>query len=219
MTRPPAKRRGPPVIGCLLLLGLVFCSHPSGAGTPSPALKLATASLTVASPATASPAGREDAFAVLAANIAHYRNVFEQGQAIIDHTQYANGAEVRMAMEDPKSAAARFRDYRQNFTPELDRSFLDAFKEADRNFTVHNEPQAVRDWVDDMSFMHDDLGRWVHVAVDYQSSINSQADLDDAAGQVRQDLAKAQADARAVRRGVETPSGQHQQHPSLPGPA
>jgi hypothetical protein len=61
-----------------------------------------------------------------------------------------------------------------------------------------DEPQAIRDWVDDMSFMQDDLSRWVHVAVDYQSS---QADVDAAAEAVRQDLAKAQADARAVQQG------------------
>jgi hypothetical protein len=49
--------------------------------------------------------------------------------------------------------------------------------------------------------MQDDLGKWVQVAVDYQISSKSQADLDAAAAKVRQDLAKAEADARAVRRG------------------
>ncbi|MGH3610352.1 MAG: hypothetical protein ACRDRD_20035, partial [Pseudonocardiaceae bacterium] len=65
-------------------------------------------------------------------------------------------------------------------------------------FTADNEPRAIRDWVDDMSFMRDDLSRWVHVAVDYHSS---QADVDAAAETVGQDLAKAQADARAVQQG------------------
>jgi hypothetical protein len=46
-------------------------------------------------------------------------------------------------------------------------SFLDAFRQADKHFTADNEPQAIRDWVDDMSFMHDDLSRWVHVAAHY----------------------------------------------------
>ncbi|MGH7745005.1 MAG: hypothetical protein ACREQ5_09430 [Candidatus Dormibacteria bacterium] len=192
------------MIGCLLFLGLVFCSQsasPFGALTSSPPINGTAASLMVASSATASPADREGAFAVLTANIAHYRNVFEQGQAIIDHTQYANGEEVRVAMEDPSSAAARFLDYRENSNPELDMTFLDAFRQADKGFTTHDEPQAIRDWVDDMSFMHDDLARWVHVAVDYQSSTKSQVDLDAAAATVRQDLAQAEADARAVERG------------------
>ncbi len=201
MTTPPAKRRGPPVTGCLLSLGLVFCSQsasPFGPVTSSPPINGAAASQTVASSATASPADREGAFAVLSANIAHYRSVFDQGQTIIDHTQYANGEEVRAAMEDPSSAAARFLDYRQNSNPERDMTFLDAFRQADRAFTAQDEPQAIRDWLDDMSFMHDDLARWVHVAVDFQSSTKSLADLDDAAATVRQDLAQAEADARAV---------------------
>jgi hypothetical protein len=81
-------------------------------------------------------------------------------------------------------------------------SFLDAFRQADKHFTADNEPQAIRDWVDDMSFMHDDLGRWLHVAVDYQSSTSTpQADLHTAAESVRQDLVKAEVDANAVQRG------------------
>ncbi|MBA2471344.1 MAG: hypothetical protein H0V41_03540 [Pseudonocardiales bacterium] len=206
MTTPSAKRGGLPVIGCLLFLSLVFCSQsasPFEAVTSSPPVDGVAASLTVVSSVTASPAD-QGAFAVLIASIAHYRKVFERGQAIIDHTQYTNGEEVRVAMEDPSSAAARFLNYRQNFNPELDMTFLDTFRQADKRFTAYNEPQAIRDWVDDMSFMHDDLVRWVHVAVDYQSSTKSQADLDDATATVRQDLVQAEADARAVHR-VETP--------------
>jgi hypothetical protein len=163
---------------------------------------VATASLAVATPVTVSPADRQAAFAVLAANVRHYRNVFEQGQAIIDHTQYGSGAKIRMAIKDPSSAAAWFQNYRQNSQPELDQSFLDAFRQADRHFTVDNEPRAMRHWVDDMTFLHEDLGRWVQVALGYyQTSTQSQTDLDDAAATVHQDLAKAQADAYAVRRG------------------
>jgi len=72
-----------------------------------------------------------------------------------------------MAMEVPNSVAARFRYYRENLNPERDMSFLDAFRQAGKHFTADNEPQAIRDWVDDMSFMHDDLSRWVHVAAHY----------------------------------------------------
>ena len=87
----------------------------------------------MALPATASPADRQAAFAVLTANIAHYRRIFEQGRAIIDHAQHANGEEGPGAMEDPNSAVARFRDYRKNSNPELDMSFLDAFRRADKH--------------------------------------------------------------------------------------
>jgi hypothetical protein len=72
-----------------------------------------------------------------------------------------------------------------------DIAWLDAFRRADKHFTADNEPQAIRDWVDDMSFMHDDLGRWVHVAVDYQlSTSTSRSDLDAAAETVHQDLGR-----------------------------
>ncbi len=191
--------------GCLLFLGLVFGSQsasPLGAVTPSTPTFDAAASLTVALPAPASPADREAAFAVLTANIAHYRSIFERGQAIIGQAQYANDEQGPVATQDPTSAAARFRDYRTNANPELDMSFLDAFRQADKHFTADDEPQAIRDWVDDMSFMHDDVRRWVHVAVDYQMSTStSQADLDAAAETVRQDLVNAEADASAVQQG------------------
>jgi hypothetical protein len=200
-----ANLRGRGRSALLLFLGLVFGSQPAspfGAVTPSTPTNDAAASLTVALPATASPADRQAAFAVLTTNIAHYRIVFERGQAIIGHARYAHREEGPGAMEDPTSAAARFRDYRNNSNPELDMSFLDAFRQADKHFTADNEPQAIRDWVDDMSFMHDDLSRWVHVAVDYQiSNSASRADLDTAAETVRQDLVEAEADASAVHRG------------------
>lgn len=185
----------------MLFLGLVFGSQlvsPFGAVTPSTPTNDTAASLTLALFPTASPADREAAFAVLTANIAHYRSIFEQSQVIIGLAQHANGEEAMVAMAEPTSVAARFQYYRKNSDPEFDTSFLDAFRQADRYFTADNEPQAIRDWVDDMSFMHDDLSRWMHVAVDYHSS---QTDVDAAAETVRQDLAKAQADARAVQQG------------------
>jgi hypothetical protein len=193
------------VTGCVLFVGLVFgsqCAFPFGAVTPSTPINDTAASLTVALPLTVSPADREAAVAVLTANIAHYRSIFAQGQAIIGHAQHANGEDALVTMEDPNSAAARFQYYRKNSNPEHDMSFLDAFRQADKPFTTDSEPQAIRDWVDDMSFMQDDLSRWVHVAVDYQSSTStSQADMDAAAETVRQDLAKAEADASAVQQG------------------
>ncbi|MGB9281912.1 MAG: hypothetical protein WCB57_17840 [Pseudonocardiaceae bacterium] len=182
----------------MLFLGLVFGSQLVplfGAATTSTPINDVAVSLTMTLPPTASPGDREAAFAVLTANIAHYRSIFEQGPAIIDEAQHANDEKSPVVMGHLNFAAARLRYYRG---PEPDMSFLDAFRQADQHFTADNEPQAIRDWVDDMSFMQDDSSRWVHVAVDYQSS---QADVDAAAETVRQDLAKAQADARAVQQG------------------
>ena len=157
VTTPPVKKRGVPVTGWLLFLGSVVGSLSASPWGAVP-LNGAAASLAVASPATASPIDREGAFRVLASNIAHYRSVFEQGQAIIGHTQYANGEEGLVAMEDPNSATARFRDYCQNLNPALDMTFLDAFRRADKAFTVRHETQAIRDWLDHMSFNARRLG-------------------------------------------------------------
>jgi hypothetical protein len=57
-------------------------ASPFGAVTLNTPINNAAASLTVALPATASPVDQKSAFAVLTANIAHYRSIFEQGQAM-----------------------------------------------------------------------------------------------------------------------------------------
>ncbi len=147
--------------------------------------------------AVASPADRAAA-AILTANIAHYRDEFQQGQNIVGTTQYADAWEGLAAMEDPTSAAARFRDYRQFPGPETDVSYMDAFRQADNHLTAANEPPVISDWMNDMGTMQTDLNKWVHVVVDYQIRNRSQTDLDAAAATVNEDLAKADADTQAV---------------------
>jgi hypothetical protein len=85
------------VTGCVLFLGLVFASQlvsPSGTVIPGMPINDTAASLKVALFPTASPADREAAFAVLTANIAHYRSIFEQGQALIGQAQHTTGEEA-----------------------------------------------------------------------------------------------------------------------------
>jgi len=174
---------------------------PAPVPAPIPAPALTSVAAPVQAPAPASPADREAAYAALSASIAHYKDVFRQGQAVVGNTQYATSWDGLAAMNDPGSAAAKLRDYRQNPDPERDLSYMDAFKAADSHFTADNEPQAISNWQDDMATMQSDLSQWVSVAVDYQIKNKSQANLDGAANQVNQDLAKADADANAVRRG------------------
>lgn len=172
---------------------------PAPAPTPAPASPSASVPAPKPVPAPVTPpADRAGAAAILAKSVAHYRAMFQQGQDIIGHTQYADGFAGLAAMDDPTSAAARFRDYRQNPGPERDLSSDDAFSRADAKFTAANEPQAISDWRDDMGTAQGDLSQWVLVAVDYQISQKSQADLDAAASKVEQDLTKADADVRAV---------------------
>ncbi|MFC0545716.1 hypothetical protein [Kutzneria chonburiensis] len=90
-----------------------------------------TTTATSAAPPVASAQDRAAAVAILTANAQHYRDMFHQGQAIIGHTQYADAFAGLAAMDDPNSAAARFRDYWQNPGPERDLSCDDAFGQAD----------------------------------------------------------------------------------------
>ena len=92
--------------------------------------------------------------------------------------QYADAMAGIAAMDDPTSAAARFRAYRQNTGPERDITLMDAFSQGDAHFAGDNEPQAISDWQNDMFTMTFDLNQWVEVAVSYQISEKSQADLD-----------------------------------------
>jgi hypothetical protein len=178
----------PLVVAGVAALGvLTACGSPSSA---APAVSAAADGHTAAAAA-----------AILMASDKHYRDEFHQGQAIIGHTQYADGAAGMAAMDDPTSAAARFRDYRQNPGPERDLSGDDAFKQADANFTADTEPQAIRDWQNDLTPLTSDLIGWVLAAADYQIQGKTQADLDAAAAKVEQDLGKLDADAAAVGKG------------------
>jgi hypothetical protein len=152
-------------------------------------------------PTVASQADRAAAAKILSDNVNHYRQVFHQGQAIIGHTQYPDAYAGLDAMNDPDSAAARFRDYRQSPDPVNDLSYQSAFAQADEHFTADNEPQEISKWRDDMGTMSGDLYQWVNVAVSYKISGKTQADLDAAATKVEQDLDRALTDVRAIAGG------------------
>ncbi|MDT7685073.1 MAG: hypothetical protein QOG57_5383 [Pseudonocardiales bacterium] len=124
-----------------------------------------------------------------------------QGQQIIGNTQYLDGMTGLAAMEDPGSAAARFRDWRQSSDAERDLSYLASFTDADHNFTAETEPQAIGGWRDDMGQVQSDITQWISVATNYQISTTTQADLDEAAATVQADIDKAMSDAKSVQRG------------------
>jgi hypothetical protein len=133
--------------------------------------------------------------AILLASIGHYAAELDQGVRILGSQPYPNASAGLTAMDNPTSAAARFRDYRQHPNPESDLSFLQAFSKADHYFTAANEPTAISDWRDDMNQAQSDLAQWVTIGVDWQISEASTAKLHAAASKVRTDLAKARADA------------------------
>lgn len=199
--------------GCLTLLAVIIVVvlvNVFGGGSPQS--KAAASSSVPASPGTgallaptshtlAPVADRNAAYTILTASVAHYRQVFAQGRQVIGTTQYPDGQTGLAAMDDPTSAAARFRDWRASTKIEQDLSSQTAFAQADKNFTADNEPPSISTWQDDMGNLSSDIIKWVDVATSYQISSASQADLDQAAAKVTADLTKANADAAAVQDG------------------
>ena len=138
--------------------------------------------------------------AILSASVAHYAKLLRQGMTILGNTPYPDATAGLAAMNDPKSAAARFRDYRKHPGPETDTSSEDAFGRADRFFTADNEPKAMTTWREDMLQAQSDLSIWVNVAVDWQIRSKSTAQLRAAENKVLHDLQSARRDIAAIRR-------------------
>lgn len=135
---------------------------------------------------------------ILMASVAHYQHLLELGKAALGSTQYTSGTAGLAAFGDPNSAASRFRDYRKMSNAERDLSFLTAFKKADDYYTAANEPNSIGSWRDDMSTATSSLNEWVSIAVGWQISGQTTAELNVAEAKFNRDVSKAQADISAV---------------------
>jgi len=176
----------------LLLLFTVACGA-------SPATSSTSPGTSITSPATAIATAQ--VAAILSASDQHYLSMFTTGTTALGTTQYPDGSAGVAAFNDPQSAASRFRDWRQSSKAEQDLSFMDAFKQADAFYTADNEPPAMASWRDDMNQAQADLIGWVQVAVKWQISQASSADLGAAAKTFTNDMTTAQKDATAVTGG------------------
>ena len=76
-----------------------------------------------------------------------------------------------------------------------------AFKKADAFYTAANEPDSIGTWRDDMGTATSDLDEWINLAVGWQISEHTTAQLNADEAKVTRDLAKAQADVAAVLAG------------------
>jgi len=128
---------------------------------------------------------------VLTASVRHYAHVLALGQQAVGKVQYANANLGLQAMSNPNSAAAKFRDFRTEWNPGDDLSFIAAFNKADKNFTWSNEPPAITTWRDDMSNVSSDLGNWASVAAEWQIRSKTTAQLGAALAAFKADEAKA----------------------------
>jgi hypothetical protein len=140
------------------------------------------------SSAPISDADRAKVVAILSDNNKHYADIFKQGQDILGTQQYPDGQAGLNAMEDPNSAASKFREYQKSPNPCGDFTSNDAFKKADAYYNANNETNGIRSWQNDSSPLSSDLCQWVHKAVDWQISSITTAQLKTYTDKVTQDL-------------------------------
>ena len=145
-----------------------------------------------------SAAAKQKIRSILTASVDHYENLLRLGKAALAGERYPDSTAGLAAFADPASGASRFRDYRTGANPENDLSLLDAFKKADSYFAAANEPDAISNWRDDMSEAQSRLIQWVQVAVDWQISSASNAQLAAAEQSFLNGLAKARRDIDQV---------------------
>jgi len=178
-------------------LALTRSCSPAGAGCPSGHWSGAE-TLALPKVPVITAADKEKIGAILTASVTHYQHLLALGQQALGGVQYANATAGLNAFNDPNSAASRFSAYRKNPNPESDLSFLAAFKKADNFYTAANEPDSISTWRDDMGTATSDLNEWVNLAVGWQIREKTTAQLQAAADKVTRDLARAQADVKAV---------------------
>jgi hypothetical protein len=168
---------------------------PAGPGCPG-GRWAGSSTLALAKVPIISAATKKKIRGILMASINHYAALLAEGERILGSTQYANATAGLDAFSDPDSAASRFSAYRKSPNPENDLSFTSAFEKADRYFTAANEPHAISDWRDEMIQAQGNLAHWVTDAVSWQIKEISTSKLEADASTVRNDLARAEIDAR-----------------------
>lgn len=149
--------------------------------------------------------------AALQANIDHYAQLLAAGKAALGTTPYTDANAGLAAFNDPNSAAAKFRDWRAQSKAEQDVSYLQAFKQANDIFLAvmgsssgpvtqweNDTSTALTNWQDDAGTAQADLAGWVQVAVSWQVSSKTDADLATAEQKVNSDLSKARQDLQQL---------------------
>ena len=180
-------------------------ARPSARPSPTPTHAPTPIPPTVSprAPATAvhlTAAQKDQVQAILQGSIDHYDRAFADGRAVLGTTRYADGFAGVAAMDDPNSAAARFRDWRGTSKVEQDvQTYLDAFSRADKFYTAETEPTAaISAWSDDMAALQGAISQWINVAVDWQINTKTDADLHAAADKVSASKTAAGADVATV---------------------
>jgi hypothetical protein len=131
---------------------------------------------------------------ILSASLAHYKTHLANGKAALGTERYADAFEGLAALSDPSSGAYKFSHWRTSSKAEYDVSYLDEFSKADDFYNGNNEPSAIVDWRDDMGDLQMAISDWVDVAVAWQISEKTSAELAAAESTVQSAFAKVQKD-------------------------
>lgn len=193
------------VLVALFIIGSIAGSpkKTDASATPSPTAPqpVTTATGSYPTPAvTVAPAAvRQAAARALLANDAHFRQDLAQATAILlSEPPYSDANAGLAAMNDPTSAASRYRDWRKASGVETDTSYQDAANRAGAGFTADDEPQALGDWRNKVSDAWAALLHYVQTGASYQAGERTRGDLDAERSQVTALLDEADTLARQV---------------------
>ena len=185
------------IAGVVTVMAVGGCGT-TGAGPAAKASPSASAATPTPSPAKLSAAQKAAVQKILGDSVAHYSGLLTAGEQALGTTQYVDAGAGLAAFNDPNSAASRFSNWRTGSKPEQDISSDAAFSQAVQNYSAENQPDAISSWQADMIGAEADLNAWIRIAVEWQISGATSAQLAAADQKVRADLQTALQDLAAT---------------------
>ncbi len=136
--------------------------------------------------------------ATLVASTDYYSQLFAIGKNTLGSTQYPNATAGLSALQDQNSAASKFGAFRTNTCLKNDPSAnaMDAYRTvSDMYSSAHvQSPSTLDDWNYDTNTAASDICAWASVAINWQISKVSSAQLKAAEQKVTTDLAQVHKD-------------------------
>jgi hypothetical protein len=173
-------------------------SAPAAPAAPSAAAKPAPAA--TPTPSSITPAQKTQIQALLVAPVTRYEQLLAAGKQVLGTTRYKDSGEAADALDDPKSAAARFSEWRDKANIDDDKDLDSAIDKVQAIVTDPGDPfsTALDTWVDNVHDLQSSLDDWTNVANDWQGRDKTDADLANAEKAVQNAAAKARAQAGVV---------------------
>jgi hypothetical protein len=178
--------------------------QPSGEAPASTAASVPAAAASAPAPAAGQPklavAQKTQVQALMAASVARFEELLTVGKQTLGATRYKDTAAANDALDDPKTPAAKFRDWRDNSKVEDDTPIDTTVEKIQEIVTEPNDDYsaAFDTWVDNMHELEAGMIDWSDTAADWQSRDKTDADLAAAEKSVRDLLAKTKSQAATV---------------------